>query len=124
MTYELSLLPEIEEDALAGYLWYEERSSGLGDQFLEELYIDIGAIPSNSLLSQVVHQGIRRRLLRRFPYAIYFSLEEAQILCSMFSTAPTIHRVSAMNCGSATNERPNNTFTRRATRAGDAHVAQ
>tara|TARA_B100000749_G_scaffold213483_1_gene168330 strand:- start:270 stop:392 length:123 start_codon:yes stop_codon:yes gene_type:complete len=38
VTYELNLLPEIEEDALAGYLWCEERSSGLGDQFLEELY--------------------------------------------------------------------------------------
>ena len=59
---------------------YEERSSGLGDQFLEELYTDIGGIPSNPLRYQIVHQGIRRRLHRRFPYAIYFSLEEEQIL--------------------------------------------
>ena len=80
MTYELGLLPEVEEDAFAGYLWYEERSSRLGDQVLEELYTDIGGISSNPYLYHVVHQGIRRRLLRRFPYAIYFSLEEKQIL--------------------------------------------
>ena len=80
MTYELSLLPEVEEDAFVGYRWYEERSSGLGDQFLEELYADIGGIPLNPLLYEVVRQRVRRRLLRRFPYAIYFSLEEDQIL--------------------------------------------
>ena len=80
MTYELSLLPEVEEDTFVGYRWYEKRSSGLGDQFLEELYTDIGGIPSNPLLYEVVRRRIRCRLLRRFPYAIYFSLEEEQIL--------------------------------------------
>lgn len=80
MTYQLSLLSEVEEDALVGYRWYEERSSGLGDQFLEDLYADIGGISLNPGLYGVVHRRIRRRLLRRFPYAIYFSLEEDQIL--------------------------------------------
>ena len=80
MTYELRLLPEVEEDAFAGYWWYEERSSGLGDQFLEALYTGVGGISTNPLLCRVVYHGIRRRLLHRFPYAIYFALEEDQLL--------------------------------------------
>ncbi len=27
MTYELRFLPEVEDDAIAGYLWYEGKSS-------------------------------------------------------------------------------------------------
>ena len=80
MTYQLSLLPEVEEDAFAGYRWYEERSAGLGDQFLEALYNGIQDLPSNPLLYGVIHEGIRRRLLRRFLYAIYFSIDEERIL--------------------------------------------
>ena len=80
MTYELRLLPEVEEDAFSGYLWYEERSSGLGDQFLDALYAGVSTILSSPLLYRVVHQDIRRRLLGRFPYAVYFTVEGDQLL--------------------------------------------
>jgi hypothetical protein len=30
MTYNLVFLPEVEEDAIAGYVWYEGKSPGLG----------------------------------------------------------------------------------------------
>ncbi len=28
--------PEVEEDVFGGYLWYEAKSSGLGEEFLIE----------------------------------------------------------------------------------------
>jgi len=34
MKYTLQILPEVEEDVMAGYLWYEEKVPGLGDEFL------------------------------------------------------------------------------------------
>ena len=38
MTYVLRFLPIIEEDALAGYTWYEEKARGLGGEFLRLFY--------------------------------------------------------------------------------------
>jgi hypothetical protein len=34
MSFSLSFLPEVEKDALAGYIWYEEKAIGLGEDFL------------------------------------------------------------------------------------------
>ena len=30
MTYTLRFLPEVEEDVIAGYAWYEDKAPGLG----------------------------------------------------------------------------------------------
>ena len=50
MTYELHFLPEVEEDVIAGYLWYKAKSSGLGEDFLRVFYARAGEIPRNPLL--------------------------------------------------------------------------
>jgi hypothetical protein len=34
MTYTLSFRPEIEDDVVAGYVWYEEKAEGLGEAFI------------------------------------------------------------------------------------------
>jgi plasmid stabilization system protein ParE len=80
MIYSLSFLPEIEEDVIAGYLWYEEKSPGLGEEFLRMFYACAGELPRNPLLYSKVYKEFRRRLLRRFPYAIYFTVEDDQII--------------------------------------------
>ncbi|NTV06173.1 MAG: hypothetical protein HGA59_06670 [Chlorobiaceae bacterium] len=38
MTYSLEFLPEVEEDVITGYVWYEAKSKGLGDDFLRIFY--------------------------------------------------------------------------------------
>lgn len=38
MTYTLRFLPEVEDDAIAAYMWYEEKSHGLGEDFLRMFY--------------------------------------------------------------------------------------
>lgn len=80
MTYTLRFLPEVEGDAINGYLWYEPKSPGLGDEFLRMFYACAGDIPRNPLLYQKVHGDFRRCLLRRFPYAIYFMINDSRII--------------------------------------------
>ena len=80
MTYNLRFLPEVEEDVIAGYVWYEGKSLGLGEEFLRIFYACAGELPRNPLLYQKVYNEFRRRLLRRFPYAIYFMVEGDQIV--------------------------------------------
>ena len=80
MTYNLSFLPEVEDDLIVGYLWYEEKALGLGDEFLRTFYARANELSHNSLLYQKVYSDFRRSLLRRFPYAIYYRLEEDTVV--------------------------------------------
>jgi plasmid stabilization system protein ParE len=47
----------------------------LGLQFLDELRASYDRIVEGPLKYQELRSGIRRALLRRFPYAIYFAIE-------------------------------------------------
>ena len=80
MTYRLRFLPEVEGDAVAAYEWYEGKLAGLGKDFLQALYIGAEETTLNPLLYQLVHGQIRRRLLRRFPYAVYFALDGNELV--------------------------------------------
>jgi plasmid stabilization system protein ParE len=80
MTYTLRFLPAVEEDALAGYRWYEQRALGLGEEFLRMFYACAGEIPQNPSLYPAIHRTFRRRLLRRFPYAIYFRIVDDEVV--------------------------------------------
>ena len=80
MTYTLRFLPEVEDDAIYGYSWYETKSPGLGEEFLRMFYACAGDILRNPLLYPIIHNEFMRCLLRRFPYALYFTLNIEQII--------------------------------------------
>lgn len=80
MTYFLRFLPEVEEDVIGGYVWYEAKSPGLGEEFLRIFYACAAEIPRNPLLYPKVYNEFRRLLLKRFPYAIYFMVGNDQII--------------------------------------------
>jgi hypothetical protein len=52
MTYTLRFLPEMEEDAIAGYSRYEEKARGLGEEFLRIFYACAGVM---NLLEALIH---------------------------------------------------------------------
>lgn len=80
MTYSIAFRPEVEEDAVSNYLWYEERAKGLGEEFLRAFYASASELSRNPLIYQTVHKDFRRKLLKRFPYAIYFRIREKQVI--------------------------------------------
>jgi hypothetical protein len=88
MNGSLYFLPEVEEDVIAGYEWYESKNSGLGDEFLHMVYAKAGEISRNPLVNSKVHHEFRRQLIRRFPYAIYYIAEEKDVIvCGIFHCA-------------------------------------
>jgi len=60
-------------------LFYERESRGLGIKFLDEINRVIKAILKNPSAGERIRGQIRRRLLRKFPYGILYSLREDQI---------------------------------------------
>ena len=80
MTYALRFLPDVEQDVISGYRWYESKALGLGDEFLRMFYACLEGIRRNPLISAKVHHEIRRSLLRRFPYAVYFKVQDSDAI--------------------------------------------
>jgi len=52
--------------------WYEERRSGLGEEFARALNETVARILENPHAFPQVRGETRRDVLRRFPYAVFF----------------------------------------------------
>jgi plasmid stabilization system protein ParE len=59
--------------------WYEERSPGLSLDFTDELATVIRRIRENAQQFPIVHKDLRRALLRRFPYGVFFREKSGEI---------------------------------------------
>jgi len=80
MTYILRFLPEVEGDVLKGHAWYEEKTPGLGGEFLRLFYARAEELARNPRMYPTVHKDFHRSLLRRFPYALYFRIENDRVI--------------------------------------------
>jgi len=63
-----------DQELIEATQYYEAESSGLGGTFLKEIEHAIKEIQSNPKSSPVVLKVVRRKLLRRFPYSIMYSI--------------------------------------------------
>jgi len=80
MNYNLSIAPEVEEDIVAVYCWYEDASIGLGEEFLGMFYTGTRSIQKNPFQCNVIFNDFRRFLLSRFPYALYYLIAGESII--------------------------------------------
>ena len=69
-----------DADIEAAFEWYESEQLGLGLEFLDEVRAAYTRILDGPFKYQELRIGIRRAITRRFPYAIYFSVEDDLIL--------------------------------------------
>jgi len=86
--YAIEAAPAVEADVEAAFDWYESEEPELGFEFLEELRAAYHRIVDHPFGYQDLRSGIRRVLTRRFPYAVYFSVEgEIIVIVAVLSTA-------------------------------------
>ena len=78
--YQIEDKPIVDADVEAAFEWYESEEPGLGYKFLDELRATYYRIQDGPLKYQLLRSGVRRALTRRFPYAVYFSIEAEVIL--------------------------------------------
>ena len=57
-------------------IYYEGESRGLGVRFLDEIERCIASIAKNPNAGGTVRAKVRRRLIRKFPYGILYSVKE------------------------------------------------
>lgn len=80
MIQTVRLRPEAEQDLLEAAFWYEEQRPGLGIQFLDESLIIFSGIAEAPLMYPSVHRDTRRALMHRFPFGVYYRVENAAIV--------------------------------------------
>lgn len=79
MSYSLIIRPDAEADLADARSWYEEQRDGLGDDFLLCVEETLGRIRRMPELYSVGYRGIRRALIRRFPYVVYYRFDGSMI---------------------------------------------
>ena len=55
--------------------WYEMQSSGLGDEFLAVVELQVRRLEHAPMLYTEVLPGVRRTLLARFPYSLFYAVK-------------------------------------------------
>lgn len=60
--------------------WYEARQPGLGEAFVEEVGAALDRIEDGPLRYPAAHGPLRRALLRRFPFSVYFEAEGTSVI--------------------------------------------
>jgi len=80
VNYTIKFLSPVEDEAFCAYSWYEKKSKGLGEDFLRVFYANATELTRNPLIYRKIYKNFRRRLMRRFPYAIYFHTADKEII--------------------------------------------
>lgn len=80
MTVEVRLRPEAEQDLAESSVWYELQRTGLGQEFLDEPLATFSAISDIPNGFAVVYRSVRRALLYRFPFAVFYVLDRDGVI--------------------------------------------
>ncbi|WP_447600377.1 type II toxin-antitoxin system RelE/ParE family toxin [Nitrospira sp. Nam80] len=75
MTIRVRFRDEANADVIEALAWYRKRGLQLGEEFLSALDSCLAKVQSVPESHPVVHRDIRRALLRRFPYGIFYVYE-------------------------------------------------
>lgn len=74
--YRAIVLPFAKKDIREAALWYEEKQTGLGKRFTEQVRENISFITKNPKACNVRYDNVRTAVLRVFPFMIHYTIDE------------------------------------------------
>ncbi len=80
MSKQILIRPEAKAEIQDAYQWYERQRNGLGVDFLLCTEEALSKIRRNPQMYPLVHKKVRRILIRRFPYGMFYLNEETRIV--------------------------------------------
>jgi plasmid stabilization system protein ParE len=88
MAADLIMAPEAEQDIAEAYGWYENRRTGLGEEFISCVDACIQAICRTPEMHAKFHESYRRGFVRRFPYVVFYDYTGTTVtVFSVFHTS-------------------------------------
>ena len=77
---DLIVRPAAAADVEEAFSWYEQQRPGLGKEFLDAVDAALREIAGHPLRQTVIFRDMRRLLLKRFPYAVFYRLYPSAIV--------------------------------------------
>jgi plasmid stabilization system protein ParE len=75
----IQIEPKAAEDSERAAVWYESQRLDLGTEFVLELDAAIERAAENPEAYEQIYRSIRRVLMRRFPYSVYFRYVDSAV---------------------------------------------
>ena len=73
-------LPPADEEMTEASLFYEAASTGLGNDFLNDIQRVVDNLRQHPYLGHRIDRNLRRMLLHRFPFSLIYSVNLDEIL--------------------------------------------
>ena len=80
MNYRLIIRKRAENHLTTAFDWYQEQRTGLGSEFLLSIESTLLLIERSPLLFQVRHKNIRAVIIPRFPYGVFYFVDQDKIV--------------------------------------------
>jgi plasmid stabilization system protein ParE len=75
-------------DAIEAYGWYEKRSTGLGERFLNSVDECIAEVCRDPERFAFAFNDFRRSIVHRFPYVVFYKFDDYTVtICSIFHSS-------------------------------------
>ncbi len=79
MNYTISVSQRAQKEIAEAFLWYEDKQVGLGKKLLQLFDDKIAILQKNPNQYPAVHKSIRRALIKKFPYSIFYTVDSERI---------------------------------------------
>jgi len=79
MAYRLDFHPEAEAEFEEAIAWYQEQRNGLEQEFFDDYLVLENRLEDNPDQFPTVLENIRRANFHRFPYSLFFEIEQDSI---------------------------------------------
>jgi len=80
VSFKVQLSPGAMADLREAKVWYEEKAIGLGEVFLDAVFVQSKLLKITPEKYRAAHRDIRRCSVRRFPYATYFRVVDDRVV--------------------------------------------
>lgn len=88
MKLPIDLRSEAEQELEAAFDWYNDQRTGLGRRFVTAVQAVFDAIGANPRMHGVVLADVRKAVVRRFPYCVFYRPHDDRIeVLSVFHTS-------------------------------------
>jgi plasmid stabilization system protein ParE len=78
--YSVIFTPAARAELVEAQDWYEGEATGLGRRFRQAIDALIERMSDNPRQFPIVFKNVRRALLRRFPYSLFFVAEDSALI--------------------------------------------
>lgn len=78
--YRLLIRPEARAEVAEAAQWYEGRVRGLGRDFVRAFRAATDVLRRNPYLYQAIFEDMRRVVLRRFPYSVFYEIHNSDVV--------------------------------------------